>query len=217
MYDIIFKKKVGIIMKKYLYVFLFALILLCGCTNNKENNDNKEKEVEKISITFVGDGIEDNEVYVEKGSTYDLPIPERNGYTFLGWKDMDTNEIVDNTYIFNEDTFLEASWNKKTMHIIYYKYGNATLKDESFYEEDAYELYQPEIEGYTFEGWFADEKLTKQLKEYPIRYFALQVSFHFLSFLLTTPAKRTIYYLNIVYLLKRIDVTCFLMIVWWFK
>ena len=151
-------------MKKYLYVFLFALILLlCGCTNNNENNNNKEKEVEKISITFVGDGIEDNEVYVEKGSTYDLPIPERNGYTFIGWMDMNTNEIVDNTYIFNEDTFLEASWNKKTMHIIYYKYGNATLKDESFYEEDEYELYQPEMEGYTFEGWFADEKLTKQL------------------------------------------------------
>ena len=151
-------------MKKYLYVFLFALIiLLCGCTNNNDKGGSKEKEVEKISITFVGDGIEDNEVYVEKGSTYDLPIPERNGYTFLGWKDMNTNEIVDNTYIFNEDTFLEASWNKKTMHIIYYKYGNATLKDESFYEEDDYELYQPEIEGYTFEGWFADEKLTKQL------------------------------------------------------
>ena len=151
-------------MKKYLYVFLFALILLlCGCTNNNENNNNKEKEVEKVSITFVGDGIEDNEVYVEKGSTYDLPIPERNGYTFIGWMDMNTNEIVDNTYIFNEDTFLEASWNKKTMHIIYYKYGNVTLKDESFYEEDDYELYQPEMEGYTFEGWFADEKLTKQL------------------------------------------------------
>lgn len=151
-------------MKKYLYVFLFALLLLlCGCTNNNDKGGSKEKEVEKISITFVGDGIEDNEVYIEKGSTYDLPIPERNGYTFLGWKDMNTNEIVDNTYIFNEDTFLEASWNKKTMHIIYYKYGNATLKDESFYEEDEYALYQPEIEGYTFEGWFADEKLTKQL------------------------------------------------------
>ena len=151
-------------MKKYLYVFLFALIiLLCGCTNNNDKGGSKEKEVEKISITFVGDGIEDNEVYVEKGSTYDLPIPERNGYTFLGWKDMNTNELVDNTYIFSEDTFLEASWNKKTMHIIYYKYGNATLKDESFYEEDDYELYQPEMKGYTFEGWFADEKLTKQL------------------------------------------------------
>ena len=150
-------------MKKYLYVFLFALILLCGCTNNNDKGGNKEKEVEKISITFVGDGIEDNEVYVEKGSTYDLPIPERNGYTFIGWMDMNTNEIVDNTYIFNEDTFLEASWNKKTMHIIYYKYGNVTLKDESFYEEDDYELYQPEMEGYTFEGWFADEKLSKQL------------------------------------------------------
>lgn len=152
-------------MKKYLYVFLFALLLLllCGCTNNNDKGGSKEKEVEKISITFVGDGIEDNEVYIEKGSTYDLPIPERNGYTFIGWMDMNTNEIVDNTYIFNEDTFLEASWNKKTMHIIYYKYGNVTLKDESFYEEDDYELYQPEMEGYTFEGWFADEKLSKQL------------------------------------------------------
>ncbi len=150
-------------MKKYLYAFLFVLILLlCGC-NNDDKGDNKEKEIEKVSITFVGDGIEDNEVYVDKGSTYNLPIPERNGYFFLGWVNTETLEIIDNTYIFEEDTFLEASWKKKTMHIIYYKYGSSTLKDETFYEEDDYELYQPEIEGYSFEGWYADEALSKEL------------------------------------------------------
>ena len=151
-------------MKKYIILFLMVLvILLSGCSKTDDGSKDKEKETEKISITFVGDGIEDNEVYIDKGSTYELPIPERNGYTFVGWINTASDELIDNTYIFNEDTFLEASWNKKTMRIIYYKYGTSTLKDESFYVEDNYELYQPTLEGYTFEGWFADDKLTKEL------------------------------------------------------
>ena len=142
---------------------MVLVILLSGCSKTDDGSKGKEKETEKISITFVGDGIEDNEVYIDKGSTYELPIPERNGYTFVGWINTASDELIDNTYIFNEDTFLEASWNKKTMRIIYYKYGTSTLKDESFYVEDNYELYQPTLEGYTFEGWFADDKLTKEL------------------------------------------------------
>ena len=149
-------------MKKYILLFMFVLlIILSGC--NKEDNNKGDDEVEKISITFVGDGIEDNEIYIDKGSTYDLPSPERNGYNFIVWINTATGDIIDNTYIFEEDTFLEASWNKKTMHIIYYKYGNVNLKDETYYEEDNYEMYQPTLDGYTFVGWYSDENLTKEV------------------------------------------------------
>ena len=116
-------------MKKYILLFIFVLlIVLSGCT--KEEKKPEEKEVEQISIIFVGDGIEDNEIYIEKGSTYELPTPERRGYIFNGWLNTSTNEIVDNDFVFEEDTFLEARWTKKTMHTIYYKYGNTTLNEE---------------------------------------------------------------------------------------
>ena len=149
-------------MKKYILLFIFVLlILLSGCT--KEEKKPEEKETEQISIIFVGDGIEDNEIYIEKGSTYELPTPERRGYIFNGWLNTSTNEIVDNDFVFEEDTFLEASWTKKTMHTIYYKYGNTTLNEETYYEEDGYELYQPTLEGYNFEGWYSDETFKNEI------------------------------------------------------
>ena len=149
--------------RKFFFLFLLVFsIILCGC--QKDNNgNNKEEPVEQVSIVFVGDGIEDNEVYIDKGSTYELPIPERNGCIFLGWKNTITGESIDNTYVFEEDTFLEAVWQKKTLHSIHYKYGNITLKDEYYYVEDGYELYEPVLDGYTFMGWYSDEALTKEL------------------------------------------------------
>lgn len=147
-------------MKKYLYLLLVIVcLLLVGCKNNNEPNEEKEK----VSISFVGVGIDDYEITIEKGSTYTLPIPERSGSIFVGWKNVNTDSIVNEDYVFEEDTFLEAVWEKKVMHLIYYKYNDHTLKDDQFYEGEGYELYTPSMEGYTFNGWYEDPDFKKEL------------------------------------------------------
>ena len=45
-------------MKKYFYLlFVIFVLFLTACKSNSE--DNNIKEVEKVSVTFVGNGIED--------------------------------------------------------------------------------------------------------------------------------------------------------------
>lgn len=148
-------------MKRILYVFIIVFVLfLSACTKDEPKG---EVEKEMVSISLVGSGIEHEEIQIEKGSKYILPTPTRTGYEFVGWKNTIDDEFVDNDYVYLEDTFLEATWERKTMHIIYYKYGNTTLKEDKFYEGEGYTLYTPELDGYNFDGWFIDEKYTMPL------------------------------------------------------
>ena len=145
-------------MRKILYLFIIAFVFfLSGCGKTEPP---KEEEKEMISISLVGAGIESEEIQIEKGSTYILPTPERSGYIFLGWKNSETDKFVDEAYIYTEDTFLEATWERKTMHIIYYKYAGTTLKEDKFYEGEGYSAYVPSIDGYNFDGWYTDESYT---------------------------------------------------------
>ncbi|MBO7079352.1 MAG: InlB B-repeat-containing protein [Bacilli bacterium] len=147
--------------KRIAYLFLIVLVLfLSACTKDKPIEDD---EKEMVSISLMGSGIENEDIQVEKGSTYTLPTPERVGYVFVGWKNTISEEFVDDSYIYLEDTFLEATWERKTMHIVYYKYGSTTLKEDKFYEGDGYEAYVPTLDGYEFGGWFIDEEFKMPL------------------------------------------------------
>ena len=151
-------------MKRFLFIFLiFISLFIFGCKNEEGGNKN-ENDKEMVSITLVGVQSEDIEISVEKGSTYALDTPSKTGYTFIGWKDVSTGTFVDKNHIYEEDTFLEAIWERKVMHIVYYKYGNVLLKEDKYYEGDDYEIYTPALEGYTFDAWYLDEALTKKTK-----------------------------------------------------
>lgn len=70
------------------------------------------KEVEQVIINFETFGGEDLvSITTEQGSSTTLPLPNKDGYTFLYWcKTKDLNSKVDDTTIFYKDTKLYAKW-----------------------------------------------------------------------------------------------------------
>ena len=103
------------------------------------------------------------EFLAPKNSTTELPVPERDGYFFRGWEDMTTEEIIDSEYVFTEDMYLEAKWEKKESYTINYLYNTESLKSETTYEGDEYTPYVYELKGHTFGGWYTDTTYTKQV------------------------------------------------------
>ena len=99
-----------------------------------------------------------------------LPVPEENGYTFMGWYD-EENKKVDSQTIFNPDTDAEAKtyhagWKGKNYQIrlVYNDSdGKPVVKIiDGTYGIQIGTLPSPEKQGYTFTGWFRDngEELT---------------------------------------------------------
>jgi uncharacterized repeat protein (TIGR02543 family) len=104
--------------KKYLFVLLLVIVLLAGgCFKKPDNQNNNNNEPtpevkEKVTITFDTDGGNTiSSMTVEKGSTIELPTPQKEDAEFLGW--YIGEEAVDNTKKYDEDTTLKAKWNEK--------------------------------------------------------------------------------------------------------
>ena len=97
-------------------------------------------------------------------TTYDLPTPTKEGYTFLGWyfentyeNRLDENTIMNKTY---EHT-LYASWQANTYTITYdYDGGEGTPKSMDVkYDTSIGKLPIATKEGNTFLGWYYKENL----------------------------------------------------------
>ncbi len=77
-------------------------------------NGTAEEPTDKVTVTFDANGgkVETQTIEVEKGSSADLPIPTRNGYSFLGWY---ADKRIDAAYYSNatpigENVTLIARW-----------------------------------------------------------------------------------------------------------
>lgn len=94
-------------------------------------------------------------VRVEKGDAVNtLPVPTREGYTFLGWFDAEGNQYTAET-VFNgeEDITLTARWEINTYTVTLDDgCGNTDTKTYT-HGEALGELPVPTREGYTFVGW----------------------------------------------------------------
>ncbi len=91
--------------------------------------------------------------------TFDLPIPSRIGYNFIGWtylgEEMDSVELHT-----TEDLYLEAQWEAIESSIIYHLFdGTNHLENPNtiLYSETEITLEPASKEGYTFMGWYLDE------------------------------------------------------------
>ena len=114
-------------------------------------------------ITFETDGgfgvPEYYEVY-HNGIYGDLPIPERDGYTFVGWFSASGEQVFNDTVILeNNSHTLYAGWNPKMYMVTLDANGGVVLPSsiEVVYGGCYSSLPVPEKDGYTFSGWFVDD------------------------------------------------------------
>lgn len=66
------------------------------------------EEPKTYTVTFTGEGVSESPILVEEGSTVDLPEPVREGYTFDGWFNGETQFTADMPV--NENLTLTAHW-----------------------------------------------------------------------------------------------------------
>ncbi|WP_320611420.1 InlB B-repeat-containing protein [Evtepia sp.] len=109
------------------------------------------------------------------GRLSELPSPTRNRYAFNGWYSaMDGGEKITSETVFSADTTIYAHWTRKdgngdTPIYTYYTLsfdtnGGTTYPDMRYVSGSTVALDKtPVREGYTFNGWYADESLSVRI------------------------------------------------------
>lgn len=95
-----------------------------------------------------------------------LPIPERVGYSFVGWftSKTDGNRIIDSTKVeIVANTTLYAQWTANTYEISFDTGSDSKFDLIKVVFDDVFgELPTPTKRGYTFVGWYTSEKYGAQ-------------------------------------------------------
>lgn len=146
-------------MKLFLILLLIgAFVLGMSACDNSEPSEPTEPRT--YTVTFMVDGVE----FAKVTADWDKPItfpaaPQKQGYTFAGWYDGDTqvSEIKQGS---KEAVTLTAKW-KPTEYTIAYELGGGTndVANPTSYtvESGSIALAQPQKYGYAFTGWFYGE------------------------------------------------------------
>ncbi len=111
---------------------------------------------------------------VEYGNAYTLPIPNNNGYAFMGWYNGDTAMTDENgnslqPWTFpNEEITFTAKWSKKYYITLNYSIDNVvTLETKEYYLEGETVTLNAALKfGYIFDGYYIDGQLASASPEY---------------------------------------------------
>ena len=105
-----------------------------------------------VTVTFVSEHTEHEEVTIEKGSTLDLPNPTVEGYDFDGWFN-EGDEKFDSSYTVDANITLTAKWTK--LWTVTYMSDGVEIDSEIVRDGESIVLKAPSIEktGYTFHCW----------------------------------------------------------------
>ena len=119
------------------------------------------------SITYETDGgtLPDGAPFsYHEGDSFPLPVPERDGYVFMGWStSQGSSDTVETVEGLSGDIVLYASWIEAVEHSIEYVLDGGTLPEGSvrtFTGGVGAVLPIPEREGMVFAGWFEDPDFT---------------------------------------------------------
>ena len=120
-------------------------------------------EINLYDVTF-NDLPTANFQYKITDETYDLTaeayLPTKEGHTFKGWfvGDVEYKSVVTGSH---EDLALVAKWEANVYEISYEADGATKNENETSYTYGVgYAFVNPEKTGYTFDGWYSDDKLT---------------------------------------------------------
>ena len=131
------------------------------------NNDVLENKLvcNKLEATFdPGNGESIFTQTIDRGEKFTKPTstPEKKGYTFIGWYNGDEEYIF--STVPTGDVTLTAKWNinQYTVQFVsdYGSFADQPIEYGGTIDPD--QLTIPEVEGYTFIGWYADETYTKE-------------------------------------------------------
>ena len=127
------------------------------------NNDVLENHLicAKLEATFTADGESISTQTIDRGGKFTEPAaPSKENHTFAGWYNGDEK------FDFDADTTnapnvleLTAKW-EKSKYTVKFVSDHGSFKDQTIEHGKLIEtgkLTIPEVEGYTFDGWYADE------------------------------------------------------------
>ena len=115
------------------------------------------------TITFNANGgiLEEEMLVVTYDSEYTLPKPERIGYTFTGWY-LEYELVESGVWQRTDDITLTAQWTANEYAITFNANGGISEEETLVVTYDAeYMLPEPERIGYTFTGWYSEDKLVE--------------------------------------------------------
>ena len=165
-------------MKKLLKKSKLLLILITCCmfvvnhSNSYFNSTAKvENEFNTISYNFNlngNGGTYSSANVIVKDNSVTLPTPTRAGYTFAGYSDSNSGNVitskeVSNISIINNKT-IYAKWNTNTYSITYNLNGGTINNSKTTYTvNDSFTLVKPSRTGYEFLGWTGSNGTTPQI------------------------------------------------------
>ncbi len=151
-----------------------AIVISDTVVNSKENHTLyaqwTKKEAppvdDRVTVTLDPNGGKLNgaegtiDIKLSKESTYgSLPTPEKEGYTFEGWKRNGT-PVDSASSVFDSDHTLTASWKETKVVVTVIYNANEGNVDNSSFEATVGETYgnleTASREGYNFEGWYTE-------------------------------------------------------------
>ena len=134
------------------------------------NNDVLENNLicAMLEATFTADGESISTQTIDRGGKFTEPAaPSKENHTFAGWYNGDEK------FDFDADTTnapnvleLVAKW-EKSKYTVKFVSDHGSFKDQTIEHGkpiDTDKLTIPEVEGYTFDGWYADEDRTIEFK-----------------------------------------------------
>lgn len=108
----------------------------------------------KYTITFDSDGGSTfSSLRVKKNREITLPVPVKEGYSFIGWKDS-TGEYVDSHYKVEYTTTLKADYRLKFIVTFVYNNGEENTTQEVLENQMVIAPKEPVKDGYKFDGWY---------------------------------------------------------------
>ena len=119
-------------------------------------------DINKYTVQFVSDYGSFADQTIEYGETIktdELTIPEVEGYTFDGWyTDDNYSKKFDFTKPIKSNTTVYAKWTAKDYEVSFVtEHGKAPASQNVKYNGTANDPGKLTAEGYTFDGWYADE------------------------------------------------------------
>lgn len=122
-------------------------------------------DINQYTVKFVSDYGSFADKPIEYGGTIkpgELTIPDVDGYTFGGWY-ADENRTIefDFTQPITSNTTVYAKWTAKDYEVSFVtEHGDAPTSQNVKYNKTADDPGKLTAEGYTFDGWYADEDRT---------------------------------------------------------